>query len=106
MRRKLLLRITHGHWWLLRSTRADIDEAIGKTCRMALARLTSVPDGYQIHVGRDSFLLTLVRRGDGMALRFKGLERAGKKGILIRKLLAKQFTPIIPRLKIHLRRVR
>lgn len=106
MRRKLLLRITHGHWWLLRSTRAEIDEAVSNTCRMTLARLTSLPEGYQIHVGRDSFLLTLARRGDGMALRFKGLSGAGKKGLLIRKLLVKQFAPFIPRLKIHLRRVR
>ena len=106
MRRKLLLRVTHGHWWLLRSTRAEIDEAIASTCRMTLARLTTLPDGYQIHVGRDSFLLTLARRGDGMALRFKGLARAGKKGLLIRKLLSKQFNPFVPRLKIRLRRVR
>lgn len=106
MRRKLLLRITGDHWWLLRSTRAEIDEAITKTCRMALARLTSLPDGYQIHVGRESFVLTLVPRGNSIALRFKGLGRAGKKGLLIRKLLGKQFDPVIPRLKIHLRRVR
>lgn len=73
---------------------------------MMLARLTALPEGYQVHVGHESFLLTLARRGDGMALRFKGLGRAGKKGILIRKLLVKQFTPFVPRLKIHLRRVR
>lgn len=73
---------------------------------MTLARLTTLPDGYQVHVGRDSFLLTLMPRGDGMALRFKGLRRAGKKGILIRKLLVKQFAPFVPRLRIHLRRVR
>lgn len=106
MRRKLLLRITHGRWWLLRSTRAEIDEAIASACRMTLARLTTLPDGYQIHVGRESFRVTLVPRGGGMALRFRGLERAGRKGLLIRKLLSKQFDPFVPRLKIRLRRVR
>jgi hypothetical protein len=106
MRRRLLLRITRGHWWLLRSTRAEVQEAITNTCRMALARLTSLPDGYQIHVGRESFALTLVQRGNAVGLRFKGLGQAGKKGILIRKLLSKQFDPVIPRLKIKLRRVR
>jgi hypothetical protein len=104
MRRKLLLRITRGHWLLLRSTKTEVHEAIASTCRMALARLTSLPDGYQIHVGRESFALTLVPRGNALALRFKGLGRAGKKGLLIRKLLSKQFDPIIPRLKIHLRK--
>ena len=106
MRRKLLLRITRGHWWLLRSTRAEIEDAISKTCRMTLARLTSLPDGYRIHVGRDSFTVTLVPRGNAFALRFIGLGRAGKKGLLIRKLLSKQFDPFVPRLKIRLRRVR
>ncbi len=73
---------------------------------MALARLTSLPDGYQIHVGRETFSLILDSRGNAVALRFKGLGRAGKKGLLIRKLLSKQFDPVVPRLKIHLRRVR
>jgi hypothetical protein len=76
------------------------------TCRMTLARLTILPDGYQVHVGRDSFTLTLTPRGDAIALRFQGLGRAGKKGILIRKLLAKQFEPLVPRFRIRLRRVR
>ena len=106
MRRKLLLRITRSHWWVLRSTRAEIDEAIGNTCRMALARLTSLPDGCRIHVGRESFSVTLVPRAGGVALRFHGLERAGKKGLLIRKLLSKQFDPFVPRPRIRLRRVR
>ena len=106
MRRKLLFRITRSHWWVLRSTRAEMDEAIGNTCRMALARLTSLPDGCEVHVGRESFMVTLVPRGGGVALRFRGLERAGKKGLLIRKLLSKQFDPFVLRLKIRLRPVR
>ena len=73
---------------------------------MTLARLTTLPDGYRVHVGRDSFRLTLTRRGDGMALRFKELGRAGKKGHLIRKLLGKQFDPVIPRLRFKQRRIR
>lgn len=76
------------------------------TCRMTLARLTVLPDGYEVHVGRDSFTLTLEPRRNAIALRFQGLGRAGKKGILIRKLLGKQFDPLIPRLRVRLRRVR
>jgi hypothetical protein len=76
------------------------------TCRMTLARLTTLADGYQVHVARDSFTLTLAPRGDTIALRFQSLARAGKKGILIRNLLRKQFNPVVPRLRIRLRRIR
>ena len=82
-----------------------MDDAVAATCRMTLTKLTILSDGYRVQVG-DSFVLALVLRGNGMVLRFEGLARAGKKGLLVRKVLRKQFNPIVPPLRIRLRRVR
>lgn len=98
--------LARGRWWLFKTSRAEIDAAVGATCRMTLARLTTAADGYEIDSSRGVLIVTVSRNGGVFALGFSGMGRAGKKGVLIRNLLAKQFDPIIPRIRIRLRRAR
>ncbi|MEO6331319.1 MAG: hypothetical protein ABIV11_02690 [Gemmatimonadaceae bacterium] len=68
---------------------------------MALARLAVSPAGYEIQTSKESLLLSVVRHGSVFQLGFHGSWRAGKKGRLIRNLIAKQFDPVIPRIRLR-----
>jgi len=98
--------LARGRWWLFKTSRAEIDDAVGATCRMTLARLTAAADRYEIDSSRGVLIVTVSRNAGFFALGFSGMAQAGKKGVLIRNLLAKQFDPIIPRIRIRLRRAR
>ncbi len=98
--------LSRGRWWLFRTSRAEIDDAVGATCRMTLARLTAVADRYEIDSSRGVLIVSVSRNAGVIALGFSDMGQADKKGVLIRNLLAKQFDPIIPRIRIRLRRAR
>lgn len=72
---------------------------------MALARLAPVPAGYEIQTATQRLVVFLTPRGPVFELGFRGPWGAGK-GKLIQKLIAKQFDPVIPRIRIRLRRAR
>jgi hypothetical protein len=91
---------------LFRCTRAEIDAALSDTCRMALARLTIDPSGYEIRTSTLFLVVSLSRRGPAFEIGFRGPWREGKKGRLIRNLIAKQFEPVVPRLRIRTRPAR
>lgn len=92
-----------GRWWLFRASRAEIDEALGESCRMALAGLTLLPGGYEVRTSVDTLSLVITRRGPAFELVFHGPWRSAKKGVLLAKLIRKQFEPVVPRLRIRLR---
>lgn len=71
---------------------------------MALAELTISPPGYEIRTARETLTLSVARRGPSFELVFRGPWRELKKAALIRKLIAKQFEPLVPRVRIELRR--
>jgi hypothetical protein len=70
---------------------------------MALAELTISPSGYEIRTSRETLTIELSPRGRALALVFRGPWRDVRKAVLIRKLIAKQFEPLVPRLRIRLR---
>ena len=76
------------------------------TCRMTLVAHTASPGGYEIRMRQDLLRLTLSSHGRAFQLGFAGNWRGGAKGKLIKRLLAKQFEPFIPRPRIRLRRTR
>jgi hypothetical protein len=73
---------------------------------MTLVGLTVSPAGYEIQTRHDSLGLTLSSHGRGFQLGFAGRWRAAAKGRLVKRLLAKQFEPFVPRPRIRLRRTR
>ena len=73
---------------------------------MMLVRLLVTSAGHEIQAGGASLIVSVSRRGPALQLTFRGPWGAGKKSMLIRNLFAKQFEPVIPRLRIHLRRSR
>ncbi|MGI8617674.1 MAG: hypothetical protein ACR2L6_01125 [Gemmatimonadaceae bacterium] len=73
---------------------------------MTLARLAVSPAGYEIQTSPDVLRLTVAQHGRVFELGFAGSWRAARKGKLIKRLLAKQFDPVIPRLRIRLSRTR
>lgn len=95
-----------GRWWVFRIDRAELDAALANSCRMSLARLTVVPGAYEIQTSRETFFLTVARRYRGFALDFRGAWSTTQRGALLKKLIGKQFEPIIPRLRITQRRRR
>lgn len=70
---------------------------------MALAELTISPAGYEIRTSRETLTLAVSPRGRAFELVFRGPWRDVRKAVLIRKLIAKQFEPLVPRLRIRLR---
>ena len=84
----------------------DVAKALAATGRMALARVTETAGGYELSTAKDVFAIVVARRGRGVDLRFRGRWSTAKKGILLRNLLAKQFEPVVPRLRIALKRRR
>ncbi|MGK2934438.1 MAG: hypothetical protein ACSLFE_04245 [Gemmatimonadaceae bacterium] len=73
---------------------------------MTLVALAVSPDGYEIRTRHESLRVTLTSRGRAFQLRFPGRWRAVAKGKLVKRLLAKQFEPFVPRPRIRLRRTR
>jgi len=73
---------------------------------MALAGLTIQPRGYEIRTATQRLVVSVTRRGSAFEIGFRGPWREGKKGSLVRKLIAKQFEPLVPRLRIRTRPVR
>lgn len=73
---------------------------------MTLVALAVSPDGYVISTRQDLLRLILSNQGRTFQLGFAGNWRAGAKGKLVKRLLAKQFEPFIPRPRIRLRRTR
>lgn len=73
---------------------------------MMLVAFAVAPDGYEIRTRHDSLRLTLSMQGRAFRLGFPGRWREAAKGKLVRRLLAKQFEPLVPRPRIRLRRAR
>lgn len=73
---------------------------------MTLVALAVSPDGYEIRTRDEALRLTLVSRGRVFELGFPGGWRAVAKGKLVKRLLAKQFEPFLPRPRIRLPRTR
>jgi hypothetical protein len=73
---------------------------------MTLVAHTVSPGGYEIRTRQDLLRLTLSSHGRAFQLGFAGNWRAVAKGKLVKRLLAKQFEPFIPRPRIRLRRTR
>lgn len=71
---------------------------------MTLVALAMSPDGYEIRTRQESLRIILVSRGRAFQLRFPGRWREAAKGNLVKRLLAKQFEPFVPRPRIRLRR--
>ncbi|MDQ3515334.1 MAG: hypothetical protein M3403_00970 [Gemmatimonadota bacterium] len=98
--------VARRRWWVFRANRAEVDDALSTTCRMMLVRLLVTSPGYEIYMGATALGVVVSRRGPALQLTFRGPWRAGKKNVLVRNLFAKQFEPIVPRLRIRLRRLR
>lgn len=64
------------------------------------------PGGYEIRIRQHLLRLTLSAHGRTFQLGFAGDWRGAAKGKLVKRLLAKQFEPFIPRPRIRLRRTR
>ncbi len=73
---------------------------------MTLVHLRVTSDGYEIQTGGAPLRVTVSHGGPVLQLTFPGAWRAARKGVLVRNLIAKQFQPMVPRLRIHLRRSR
>ncbi len=70
---------------------------------MALTGLVVVPDGYELKTASHTLPLDLIERGSVYELVFRGAWKATKKGALLKKLIRKQFEPLVPRLRIRLK---
>ena len=95
-----------NRWRLFKCDLEDVARALASTGRMALARVSETAGGYELSTAKDVFIVRVALRRRGVDLRFLGPWTTAKKGVLLRNLLAKQFEPIIPRLRITLRRRR
>lgn len=73
---------------------------------MTLVAHAVLPGGYEIRTRQDLLRLTLSSHGRAFQLRFPGRWRAVAKGMLVKRLLGKQFEPFVPRPRIRLRRAR
>lgn len=73
---------------------------------MALAHLTIDRGGYEIRTATQCLVVSLTRRGSAFEMRYRGPWSEGRKATLIRDLIAKQFDPVVPRLRIQTRRAR
>ena len=83
----------------------ELEEALQNTCRMSLAELESSPGGYHIRTSKQELRIRVEPRRFATELTFRGPWRS-PKGMLIKKLIAKQFEPFIPRLRVRLKRTR
>ena len=98
--------LARPRWWVFRASRTEVEEALSTTCRMTLVRLGVTSLGYKIDIDSTALGVVVSRRGPALQLTFPGAWRAGKKSTLVRNVIAKQFEPIVPRLRIRLRRSR
>lgn len=73
---------------------------------MMLAQLTAVAEGYRVQTPRETLHIDVVAKARVFTVVFRGPWRGSRKAGLIRKLLRKQFEPVIPRLRIRLQRTR
>lgn len=73
---------------------------------MTLVELAVSPDRYEIRTVDASLHLTISPPGRVVWLGFAQSWREVAKGKLIKRLLAKQFEPVVPRPRIRLRRIR
>jgi hypothetical protein len=104
LRRRILVRVRE-HWWLFRIERHELDAAIARTCGMARASCTIDDDRVLLQLTHVELTMHIRARGPHQfELRFAGPWRAHRKALLVRSLLAKQFEPLLPRIRIRLRR--
>lgn len=96
-----------ARWWVLRIHRDDLDAALLRSCRMVLAVPTVTAEGVRVQLARTQLLIRIRSCGvRAFELRFDGPWRTHRKARLVRSVIAKQFEPPIPRIRIRLRRVR
>lgn len=70
---------------------------------MTLTELAVVPGGYELETAGRTLFLDLIERGSVYELIFRGAWKATKKGALLKRLIRKQFDPVVPRLRIRLK---
>jgi hypothetical protein len=92
-------------WWVLRIYRDELDDALIRSCRMVRAWPAITPEGVRLQVADAELMIRIRARGSGaFQLRFDGPWRAQRKATLLRSVIAKQFEPPLPRIRIRLRR--
>ena len=97
--------VVRGRWWVLRIDRAELDAALVRSCRMVLAVPTVTAEAVHVQLART--VLTIRIRALGrrsFELDFSGDWRAERKARLTRAVVAKQLEPLLPRIRIRLRR--
>jgi len=96
-----------GRWWILRTVRGDLEATLTAACRRVLAPFSA--EGGDIAVRPGAAPLVIIIRpfaSRSFTLRFSGPWRSERKAMLLQRLVAKQYEPAIPRIKIRLGRAR
>lgn len=96
-----------GRWWILRTVRGDLEATLTAACRRVLAPFSA--EGGDIAVRLGAAPLAIIIRpfaSRSFTLRFSGPWRSERKAMLLQRLVAKQYEPAIPRVKIRLGRAR
>jgi hypothetical protein len=96
-----------GRWWVLHIRRDELDQTIARACRMVLATSNVTAEGVRVRLAQTDLSIHMRPLGtSAFELSFEGPWRAHRKAILLLSVIAKQFDPPLPRIRIRLRRVR
>jgi len=99
--------VVRGRWWVLRIDRDALETALARSCRMVLAVPTVTAEGVHVRLARRTLTIRIRAAGRRcFELGFRGDWRAERKARLVRAVIAKQLEPLMPRVRIRLRRRR
>lgn len=96
-----------GRWWIFRTVRGELEGTLTASCRRVLAPCSAEEGGITVRLGAAP-LVIMIRplASRSFTLRFSGPWRSERKAMLLQGLVAKQYEPAIPRIKIRLGRAR